>query len=158
MAGIDPYDPNNPYNLMEKAKWEAENPQPPSAPTSWIGDLLVFAFALVFLFIYIGVSRFFSIPSVKQYLGTYWSRGLLVLAVAAAGYTAFRFKRGRQIWYGRVEVAFGVASCIKVALTSPIQDSLLVQWSALIGCIYVISRGFNNISDARLNQKPGAHA
>ncbi len=149
MGGIDPYDPNNPDNARARAEWEAENPRHDSSPGSWKGDLLVAAIVIGFLLVYAGMSRLFSIPTVRHGLGTYWSRALLSLVVIAAGFVAFRFKNANQILYGRVEVAFGMASCLNVALRSPIESSLLAQWSALIGSAYVVSRGLNNISDAR---------
>ena len=153
MTYLDPYDPNTPQNATFAAELEIENPSKRSEPISLRDSVVTFIFAMAIFLVYFGISRFFSIPAVRHQLSAFWARGLLSAGVVAAGFGAYRFKRANQAWYGRVEIAFGIASCLKVTMTNPMNHSLLVEWAALFGCAYVVARGFGNVWDGRAKSR-----
>jgi hypothetical protein len=71
---------------------------------------------------------------------------LMAFAVLPVGYAAHRFKKQNQLRYGVVEVLTGMATAIGATARTEFQPT---QALAIIGAIYVVARGFNNISDAR---------
>src|SRR5579872_31392 len=68
---------------------------------------------------------------------------LLAFAVLPLGYAAHYFKTQNQLRYGMVEVLAGMATAIGATAKSQFQPS---QGLAILGAIYVVARGFNNIS------------
>lgn len=87
--------------------------------------------------------------SLERVIGVYASRIVVSIAVIALGIGAHYFKRYSQLWYGAVEVIIGAASGISIAVGLRPNESMFSRWAALAGCVYVIARGLNNISDAR---------
>jgi hypothetical protein len=56
----------------------------------------------------------------------------------------------KNLWrYGMVEIAFGVAASISITFRMNLNQSVLAQWVALVGCAYVVARGLNNLGEAR---------
>jgi hypothetical protein len=73
----------------------------------------------------------------------------LSLAVLPIGYSVHYFKRRNLRLYGTIEVIVGVATALGSTVRGTLQPT---QGLAIIGAIYVVGRGFNNISEAK--QKP----
>jgi hypothetical protein len=71
--------------------------------------------------------------------------GLMVLPV---GYAAHHFKRWNQLLYGIVEVLVGIATAVGATARADFQTA---QGLALLGAVYVVARGFNNVTEAREN-------
>lgn len=65
----------------------------------------------------------------------------------ALGTLAFWFKRKNQVNYGLFEIVFGVASAFRLARGLLVQEAMLAQWASLVGAVYVVSRGVNNVVD-----------
>ncbi|WP_263385536.1 hypothetical protein [Granulicella arctica] len=63
------------------------------------------------------------------------------------GMLAFWFKKKSQINYGLFEIIFGVASAFRLSRGLLVQEAMLAQWASLVGAVYVVSRGLNNIAD-----------
>jgi hypothetical protein len=91
--------------------------------------------------------------SLERGIGSYASRILVSVVVILLGVGAYYFKRYSQLWYGSVEVIVGAASGISIAIGLRPNESMFSRWAALAGCVYVIARGLNNISDARIKVK-----
>jgi hypothetical protein len=79
----------------------------------------------------------------------------IAVAVVFIGIAAHLFKRKNQILYGQVEVAIGAASAFTIAAGIKPAEAFS-RWVALVGCAYVVARGFNNWSDGlmRLHGNP----
>ncbi len=78
-------------------------------------------------------------------LGLLFGTGVSVL-----GWTAHWFKLRNQIWYGAIEVVFGMISGFDISADFSINRPLAPQFAALIGCAYVIARGLNNVDEGRV--------
>lgn len=65
----------------------------------------------------------------------------------ALGILAFWFKRKNQVNYGLFEIVFAIASAFRLARGLLVQEAMLVQWASLVGAVYVVSRGVNNVVD-----------
>jgi hypothetical protein len=63
------------------------------------------------------------------------------------GILAFSFKKKSQVNYGWFEVFFGIASAFRLSRGLLVQEAMLAQWASLVGAVYVVSRGINNIVD-----------
>ena len=79
----------------------------------------------------------------------YGAQFLVAIVVVSMGVFAHWFKRMNQAWYGGVECAFGVIYGISTAFGIRPGEPMFGHWATLVGCIYIIARGLNNISDAR---------
>jgi hypothetical protein len=82
-------------------------------------------------------------------VGLHLAQIVVSIGVISAGILGHWFKRKNQRWYGFVEVVFGSASGIVIGFTMFAGQPLLTQWVTLVGCAYVISRGLNNMSEAK---------
>jgi hypothetical protein len=87
-------------------------------------------------------------PKINRLIGSHATQILLGILVLCMGIGAHWFKRMNQLWYGMVEIMFGAFSGFCIAYTMYPSTAHLTQWSSLVGCAYVIARGFNNVSDA----------
>jgi len=85
----------------------------------------------------------------SRVLGLYGAQAGVGVAVIACGVGAHRFKQKKQHWYGMVEVAFGALGGLSICFTLLPGQTLFSQWVALMGCVYVIARGLNNIAEAK---------
>jgi hypothetical protein len=74
---------------------------------------------------------------------------LIFLSLLLLGYSAFLFKSWDQRWYGVGEVCFGIFSGGNIAFSLRSNGAMFGHWAALVGCVYVIARGLNNIHEAR---------
>jgi hypothetical protein len=70
----------------------------------------------------------------------------LALAVLPLGYGTYHFKNKNQLLYGTVEVLMGVATALGATARPEFHAT---QGLTTIGAIYIVARGFNNISEAR---------
>lgn len=80
----------------------------------------------------------------------------LVIATGAVilGYAAHAFKQRNKKLYGRCEVVFAILYAIKSS--DSIDGTRLNQlalWTAVLGSMYVVARGLNNISDAKKEEE-----
>jgi len=80
-------------------------------------------------------------------LGLPWAHIVAFILVVGTGLLAHWFKDKNQLWYGIVEVAVGVGSAATVVFSLKVTGAMFPQWTALVGCAYVIARGLNNISE-----------
>ncbi len=84
---------------------------------------------------------------VLERLGIQGTQVAIGLAVIVAGLAAYRFKMKSQTVYGFVEIilagAIGVATAKQMTATTQLTGPV----AALIGAIYVVSRGAGNIAD-----------
>jgi hypothetical protein len=74
--------------------------------------------------------------------------------VIGAGWSAALFKRRNQLWYGYVEVFFGVMSAIAIVSRTnfaavEFATLSLAQFGGLVGCVYVVARGLANIRESK---------
>jgi hypothetical protein len=77
----------------------------------------------------------------------------LALAVLPIGYGAHYFKKLNQLVYGTVEILVGAATALGSTARPEFHSA---QGLTIIGAIYIVARGFNNISEARSKQKTSA--
>ena len=89
--------------------------------------------------LYVEMFRFFGVNFARFLIGSF---------VMLAGLGATLFKLKNQMWYGMVEWIFGVCAGFAIAFSMSPAKGLSTQWVALIGCAYVIARGFNNMIEA----------
>jgi len=87
-------------------------------------------------------------------LGLHLTQGLAVVFVAVLGFAASKFKLHGKLYFGIVEVFFGVISSVAVVTRVnftpvPVSQMNLAQVTALIGSVYVVARGFTNIYEAK---------
>jgi hypothetical protein len=71
----------------------------------------------------------------------------IAISALPIGYAIHRFKRFNQIYYGAVEILFGIATA--AGTTLGIKNFGGAQGITIMGAIYVVARGFNNIYDAQ---------
>ena len=73
----------------------------------------------------------------------------IALTIFIVGTIAFWYKKKWLFAYGITEIGFGVISSYQVANGSKFAGVIFAKWTVLVGSVYVISRGWSNISDAR---------
>jgi hypothetical protein len=97
------------------------------------------------------ILQFGVLKAVSRFKGdsVRYSPVLIALLVLAVGRAAFLFKRKAQRLYGICEVVFGVLSAYQIAAGLKLQEAFFARWAALVGAIYVVSRGFSNYSDGK---------
>lgn len=111
---------------------------------------------------------FFLNPNTLRYIanraGAHFTQMLVAGIVIGAGWSAARFKRQNQRWYGYVEVFFGVMSAIAIVSRTnfaavEFAALSLAQYGGLIGSAYVVARGLTNIREAKTSHlnTPGKH-
>jgi hypothetical protein len=101
-------------------------------------------FAIILHYVEGPVLKFLASPVVFL-----WFRVTIAgIVVLALGYVAHWFKRKNQLWYGRVEVIFGLGSALSIAYAAKSGFELSDHWATLAGCIYVVARGQNNQTEA----------
>ena len=115
----------------------------------------------VFYGIVLIIGKFFGrriFAALSNLIGLHSTQVAISVLTIGAGVLAFRFKKRNQSLYGLVEVVFGATSGIAVAFTISLRSSSLTQWATLIGCAYVMARGFSNYDDAKGRRaKSAAH-
>ncbi len=143
----------NLYHEIKRAKKEGRRPE-----WSFIGFMAVFvSFGLSTLY----AASYPEIPAkIVAVLGLHLTQALAIVFVFALGFAAFEFKLRGKLYYGIVEVFFGVVSSVavvsKVNFTPiPVSQMSLAQVTALVGSMYVVARGFTNTHEAR-HPKPWA--
>jgi hypothetical protein len=82
-----------------------------------------------------------------QRLGGQNTEVVIGVAVLISGIAAFFFKLKHQRAYGAVEVLFGGVAAVVTARQMKAATNWTPQITALIGAVYIVSRGLNNISD-----------
>ena len=75
------------------------------------------------------------------------SQFFVAVITLALGTFAFWFKKKNQVNYGLFEIAFGIACAFRLARGLLVQEAMLAQWASLVGAVYVVSRGVNNVVD-----------
>ena len=70
----------------------------------------------------------------------------IAILVWPVGWAAFRFKQFNQKWYGMVEVVVGIVTAFATTTKGAFGPTQLL---AIVGTIYVVSRGFSNIAEGR---------
>jgi len=109
-------------------------------------------FLLVWVIVIVFRLAFLMVPATVNHapasITAFGSETLLALVIIGAGFIAFGFKKINLLFYGMVEVAFGISSALTLAFSGLPSELHLSQWTSLVGCVYVISRGMSNISDA----------
>ena len=90
-----------------------------------------------------------AITATEQLIGPYRTKIIIGIVVVVLGFVTYEFKRLNQRWYGFVEVIFGIVYGFSIAFTMAPDKANLPQWASLVGCAYVISRGMNNMNDAK---------
>lgn len=106
------------------------------------------------LAVYFGLDSHYHLSSalfnwVARTTSLYGAQFLVAIVVISLGFAAHLFKRINQRWYGGVECAFGVIYGVSTAFGIRPGEPMFGHWATLVGCIYIIARGLNNISDAR---------
>jgi len=91
---------------------------------------------------------------VAKRAGAHFTQMFVAGIVIGAGWSAAIFKRRNQLWYGYVEVFFGVMSAIAIVSRTnfaavEFATLSLAQFGGLVGCIYVVARGLTNIREAK---------
>ncbi len=101
---------------------------------------------MFWLLVVVLVCSFVVIPLFQwtgRKLGAHIAQTILASVVLATGVGAHWFKRKHKGWYGVTEIIFGSVLAFRVTLAMSIGQAVLSQWTALIGCAYVIARGLN---------------
>jgi len=123
---------------------------------SWQVFLLYFVWSLGFCLVAFGLvdGVILAIPHVVRgylallgVLGVEVSQTIIGGMLVAMGYGAYFFKRAKQRWYGLVEILFTFVTVV-VALKTTKHNPLGLA-TALIGAMYVGSRGFSNYVEGR---------
>lgn len=99
-----------------------------------VGAVLIW---LPMMLVVIGNSAFAHFPG--QHLN--W----IAVLVWPVGWLAFRFKQYNSAYYGTVEIIVGVVTAFATALRGQFGP---VQGIAVLGAMYVVSRGYGNVADA----------
>jgi hypothetical protein len=79
----------------------------------------------------------------------------MAIAVLPIGYAAHVFKGRNQELYGTIEVLVGFATALGSTSRT---DFHAPQGLAILGAVYVVARGFNNVSEARRKNNSGVTA
>jgi len=137
----------NLYHEIKRAKKEGRRPE-----WSFIWFMVVFvSFGLSTLY----AASYPEIPAkIVAVLGLHLTQALAIALVPALGFAAFQFRLRSKLYYGMIEVLFAVISAIavvsRVNFTSiPVSQMSLAQLTALVGSVYVVTRGLTNIYEAR---------
>lgn len=118
---------------------------------SMIWGVVVFTFFALFLL----SLDYPQIPAkIVAVLGLHLTQFLAVFIVFVLGFAASEFKLHGKLYYGIVEVFFGMISSVAVVTRvhfTPVAVSQmsLAQVTALVGSVYVVARGFANIHEAK---------
>jgi hypothetical protein len=116
------------------------------------GRLIVALFVAAVLFTADGV--ILALPDLhagyvvlKSWLGLRLTTLAIVAAVFGFGWLAYKFKEKKPVAYGLVEVLFALFSATIAArqMTSDWTAPVL----ALVGAMYIVSRGFNNMAGVK---------
>lgn len=113
----------------------------------------------VFLFLLALAGYYPWIPArIVGVLGLHLTQLLAVVLVFFIGFAASKFKLRSKLHYGIVEVLFGVISSIAIVsrvnfTPLPVSQMTLAQVAALVGSVYVVARGFNNIHEAKKDSR-----
>lgn len=78
---------------------------------------------------------------------------VVAVVVLTSGVIAYWTKRNFQMSYGLAELFFGVATAYSNANGLATKEAALAKWTALVGAIYVVSRGMNNVMEGRLRSR-----
>jgi hypothetical protein len=70
----------------------------------------------------------------------------LAFLVWPAGWLAFRLKQYNQRYYGMVEIPVGIATALGITMKGAFGPT---QALAVLGAMYVVSRGYTNIAEAK---------
>jgi hypothetical protein len=121
----------------------------------WIWNKKIYIFGVpigVFGFLALRILRYryghALYAALFQSFGVINTRMLISVIVMTAGAGAAVFKQKNQTWYGLVEWVFGICAGFAIAFTMSPTKPLSTQWITLIGCVYVIARGFNNMIES----------
>jgi hypothetical protein len=137
----------NLYHEIKRAKKEGRKPE-----WSLFGFMVVFV-SLAILPLY--GATFPGIPAkMVAVLGLHLTQALAIAFVIALGFAASEFKLRGKLYYGMVEVFFGVISSVAIVsrvnfTPIPVSQMSLAQVTALVGSVYVVARGFTNIHEAK---------
>jgi hypothetical protein len=71
----------------------------------------------------------------------------VAFATLVVGSMAYWYKRKVLLLYGITEIGFGILSAYQVGLHSTLPTTLITKWTVIVGSIYVVSRGLNNVAD-----------
>jgi hypothetical protein len=91
----------------------------------------------------------FYLPGVFEKLPDVWVRIIGSCLILVLGLGAHIFKKNNQLAYGAVEIVFGVASGARILQGLDIRNIVITQWAVLVGCCYIVARGFNNVFEAK---------
>ena len=69
----------------------------------------------------------------------------IAVVVWPIGWAAYRFKQYNSAYYGTVEIVVGVTTAFATTLKGQFGAA---QGLAILGAMYVVSRGYGNIADA----------
>ena len=89
------------------------------------------------------------VHALSDQLSSFRIRLVVVALVYAVGYLAHAFKQRNQSTYGSLEVIFGLACAFKFVAHMDFGRVLIYEWAALIGCCYIVTRGMNNMQEAK---------
>lgn len=114
--------------------------------------------------IWLGISLWFWIGVLAVGVNTLFYRlpgkyfNIIAIAALPIGYAVHRFKRFKPIHYGAVEIMVGIATALGSTFSK--KEFEPAQGLAVLGAIYVVASGFNNIYVARhpqsSNRRSGA--
>jgi hypothetical protein len=87
-------------------------------------------------------------------IGLHGTQVLVALLVVACGWCAHRFKQINKLWYGYVEIVFGVFSSVMIVsrvdfAAVEFRNLSLAQFGTLVGAAYVVARGLNNVAESK---------
>jgi hypothetical protein len=120
----------------------------------WVRISYAFVF-LAFMWSLLLAGNYPAIPAkIVAVLGLHLTQVLAVVLVAVLGFEAYRFKLRSKLYFGMVEVVFGIASSAavvtRVHFTSvPVSQMTLPQVTALVGSAFIVARGFTNWHEAK---------
>jgi len=83
-------------------------------------------------------------------IGLYGTQFLIGAGIVSLGLFAHWFKGKNQRVYGIIEVLFGSLSAFAIAFSLPGDQISLTEYASLIGSSYVVARGMNNMSEAKM--------
>ncbi len=86
-------------------------------------------------------------------MGIEVTQTLVAVAMIVIAYSAYRFKKAKQKLYGIVEIIFTAVSVVVALKTTPANNHLGLA-VALIGAMYVGSRGFANYYEGKELSQP----
>jgi TRAP-type uncharacterized transport system fused permease subunit len=92
------------------------------------------------------ISRFYGY--ILSSIDTYQTKLTIFGVVVALGFGAYRFKKFSQFWYGTIEIIFGGLYAFNTIAEMHNRDGLFAKWAVLVGCVYILARGFSNVKDS----------